>query len=247
MRKSIKLLALVVGTLLLFSSYGNIRVKAASLNNGIFEEKVVSEKIQLYSRMPVVDTNELMHMAKFGVDELCRDTGIEWNAEITASDLCCDVSTYCTSQLIGEYMYDNELFKEYALTSLAVSDVKQYGYAPVSGQGCTLRTTMVVTWNASGNRAALNYQATWVTGGNPTVLVMENKVDKGLDTGKSYVNSNQILGPNGTYTLLTPSSEEVGDSYGSELWCRGTVYFQGGSSIVSSVILDPGGIVPPEI
>ncbi len=246
MRKGIKLLALVVSSLLLLGAYGDVKVKAASSNDVVVKEKALQEKIQLYSEIPIVETNELIHRAKLGVDELCRDTGIEWDAEIEASDVY-DVNTYCTSQLIGEYIYQDELYKEYALTSVTVSDVKQYGYSPVSGQGCTLRTTMVVTWNASGNRASLNYQATWVSGGSPTVLVMENKVDKGWDTGKSYVNSNQILSPNGTYTLLTPSNEQVGDSYGSELWCRGTVYFAGGTSIVSSVILDPGGIVPPEV
>ncbi len=71
---------------------------------------------------------------------------------------------------------------------------------------------------------------------------------KGIKLLALVVSSLLLLGTYGDVKVKAASSnEQVGDSYGSELWCRGTVYFAGGTSIVSSVILDPGGIVPPEV
>ena len=234
-------MALMCTAVIFFSGLCGMTVKAASP----FGTSEKQERIDLYNAVAVMDTKELVQMAVNGVDELARDSGINWEPEIEieGTDIC-DVHNYSTSQLINKYIYDGEIYNQYALTSITTANVNQYGDPAVSGYGCTMRTTMVVTWNASYNRAALNYQATWVSGVSPTVLVMTNKVDMGWDTGKSYVNSKEVLNPSGTYTLTSPSSEMVGASYGSELWCHGIVYFTGGNSLTSSYILDPGGILP---
>lgn len=225
-----------------FLNFNTLHVNAAMTDSVPMKENI----IHLYSAVPIYDVNELTMMALNGVDEFARETGIEWSAE-TEGTAIFNVNSYQTSQLINEYISDGSLYKEYAISFLVSADVKQYGENPVSKNNCTMRTTMFVTWNADFNRATLSFQSTWVSGGSPTVLVMENKVDKGWDTGKSYVNSSQVLNPNGTYTLLAPSSEAVGDSYGADLWCQGTVYFTGGSSLVSSINIRPGEIIPPSI
>ena len=215
-------------------------VKAAVINQLPGEK----EKIELYHAEPVMNTEELMYMSVNGIDELTRDTGYKWKPEVAVRvSGIKDIKNYSTSQLINQYVCDGEVYNQYALTSITVADVGHYADPAVTGNGCTVRTTMVVTWG-KGIVVSLNYQSTWVTGGAPTVLVMENQVNEGWDTGKVYVNSKEVIKPNGTYTLQSPSSVMVGDSYGSVLWCRGTVYFSGGSSIVSSYTLDPCGILP---
>lgn len=78
------------------------------------------------------------------------------------------------------------------------------------------------------------------------MLVMENRVYLGIDYNQAYVNSSEVIKPGGVYSLISPSSVFVGDCFDSELWCRGTVYFSGGVSIVSEVTLKPNGYWPPE-
>lgn len=132
------------------------------------------------------------------------------------------------------------------LTSMASTSTKKYAYPSVSAHGCVVRTVMVITWNGM-DTVIMNYQYTSVSGGSPALLVMENDIRLGADLPFCYYNSKEVSLPNGTYNLTSPYSDTVGESAMSQLTSRGIVYFNGGSSIVSSVSFDPAGYPPPEV
>lgn len=225
--------------------FGYTHVQAAYSKDN--SDEIMHKYKRTYSVTPILSEDKLINRAIIGIDDFKKDTGITVDASFSASSDIVIKDEYNTSQLVGKYYSNGELYKEYIISNIVKADIRGYGYDPVTANNCTIRTIIYVVWNSNLTLVSFRTSTTSVIGGSPVSLIMHNQVYTGWDTDKTYFNSNTITTPNGLYSLTSPYMGEIGDSYASYIWCIETVYFQGGATLEFSVELNPGGYLPPEV